>query len=87
MEGYKATEGTIHVKEQTENSFEMRLTEEVQEIATTSATTTTSTSEQTLSGSPYAIAPPQMQMYAVVVGATVICLVLIVLIWARKRIQ
>jgi hypothetical protein len=87
MEGYKATEGTIHVKEQTENSFEMRLTEEVQEIATTSATTTTSTSEQTLSGSPYAIAPPQMQMYAVVVGATVICLVLIALIWARKRIQ
>lgn len=85
MEGYKTMEATIHVKEQTENSFEMRITEETQETTTTSATTTTTTSEQTLSGSPYAIAPPQMQMYAVAVGATVICLVLVVLVRARKR--
>jgi hypothetical protein len=65
MEGYKAMEATIHVKEQVENSFEVRLTEEKQETATTTS------SEQTLSGSPYAIALPQMQLYAVAVGATV----------------
>jgi hypothetical protein len=85
MEGYKTMEATIHVKEQTENSFEMRLTEEKQETATTSATTTTTTSEQTTTGSPYAIALPQMQMYALAVGATVVCLALVALVRARKR--
>lgn len=85
IEGYKTMEATIHIKEQTENNLEMLLTEEKQETATTFTATTTAASEQTLSGSPYAIALPQMQMYAVALGATVICLVLVALARARKR--